>query len=101
MIEKLGITSGPWSYRNAPHRQGGDDIWCIDWSPDQEEVAEIVHGRSHARLIAASPEMLEALIKEALQAESEWGRAQMETEEAIEKATGRTWAQVKKIIKEE
>jgi hypothetical protein len=45
--------------------------------------------------------MLEALIKEALQAESEWGRAQMETEEAIEKATGRTWREVKEIIEEE
>ena len=55
-------TPGPWNARHTPFRgQGIQDVWCIDWSPDQEEVAEIVHGAANARLIAAAPDLLEAL----------------------------------------
>lgn len=43
------------------HYSGNQDIYEIHWSDDGECVAEIVHGESNARLIAAAPEMLEAL----------------------------------------
>jgi len=52
----VGITPGPWSARHVPMRGISDDTWCIDWSDDQEEVAEIVHGEANARLIASAPE---------------------------------------------
>ncbi len=42
----------PWQARHTPHR-GGDDIWCIDWSGKQEEVAEIVHGKNTVERIVA------------------------------------------------
>ena len=55
-------TPGPWTARHTPSRCSGvADLWCIDWSKDQEEVAEIVHGEADARLIAAAPDLLEAL----------------------------------------
>jgi hypothetical protein len=106
ILEKLKITPGPW-YWTWSEEEGS----LYPPSPDgihaaNEGILEYVPRNTtllerHKDLIAAAPEMLEALIKEALQAESEWGRAQMETEEAIEKATGRTWREVKEIIEEE
>ena len=55
-------TPGPWTARHTPSRVPSvPDLWCIDWSKDQEEVAEIVHGEADARLIAAAPDLLEAL----------------------------------------
>jgi hypothetical protein len=55
-------TPGPWVHRNTPNRAfGAPDIWCIDWSDDQQEVAEIVHGEANARLIASAPDLLAAL----------------------------------------
>ena len=56
MSEKY--TPGPWAARHAPMRGISEDTWCIDWSADQEEVAEIVHGEANAHLIAAAPELL-------------------------------------------
>ena len=54
-------TPGPWTPRHTPGRHGVPDTWCIDWSKDQEEVAEIVHGEANARLMAAAPDMLNLL----------------------------------------
>jgi hypothetical protein len=54
-------TPGPWKPRKSSYRiEGVEDTWCIDWSPDQEEVAEIVHGEANAHLIAAAPDLLAA-----------------------------------------
>jgi len=53
-------TPGPWKARYIPH-YGSGDVWCVDWSADQEEVVEICHGEANARLIAAAPAMLAAL----------------------------------------
>lgn len=56
----MSYTKGPWKPRHTPMRGVFGDTYCIDWSDDQEEVAEIVHGEANARLIAAAPELLEA-----------------------------------------
>lgn len=53
-------TPGPWKHRHTPLRGIANDVYCVDWSEDQEEVAEIVHGEANARLIAAAPDLLEA-----------------------------------------
>lgn len=62
-MSKAQHTPGPWNARYTPFRGGHDDIWCIDWSADQEEVAEIVHGEANACLIAAAPELLAVVIE--------------------------------------
>jgi hypothetical protein len=81
-------TPGPWKLRHVPERFDGS-TYCVDWSDDQEEVAEIVHGEANARLIAAAPDLLEAL-----QACFEYGAMTGDdwvadrAEAAIAKATG-------------
>jgi len=55
-------TKVKWTPRHTPGRCiGAPDVWCIDWSKDQEEVAEIVHGKANAHLMASAPELYEAL----------------------------------------
>lgn len=49
------IMAGPYTYNGAP------ELYEIHWSADGECVAEIVHGEADAQLIAAAPELLEAL----------------------------------------
>jgi aryl-alcohol dehydrogenase-like predicted oxidoreductase len=57
-------TPAPWKiHRMENHHSGVPDIYQIHWSDIGECVAEIVHGEANARLIAAAPEMLEALEK--------------------------------------
>ncbi|MHC3750729.1 hypothetical protein ACYKDZ_17815 [Stutzerimonas stutzeri] len=48
-------TPGPWSFR------GCDGGWAIDFNEDQEQVVDYVYEEADARLIAAAPELLEAL----------------------------------------
>lgn len=50
-----GHTPGPWSFR------GCDGGWAIDFNEDQEQVVDYVYEEADARLIAAAPELLEAL----------------------------------------
>lgn len=48
-------TPGPWRLRGC----GGG--WAIDFNDDQEQVVDYVYEEADARLIAAAPEMFEAL----------------------------------------
>jgi len=50
-----GHTPGPWSFR------GCDGGWAIDYNEDQEQVVDYVYEEADARLIAAAPDLLEAL----------------------------------------
>jgi len=50
-----GHTPGPWSFR------GCDGGWAIDFNEDQEQVVDFVYEEADARLIAAAPDLLEAL----------------------------------------
>ena len=56
-------TPGPWIYRSPTEYDNPHIGWCID-SPDSELVAEVkitATVEANARLIAAAPELLEAL----------------------------------------
>lgn len=63
LLEKLGITPGPWKYTRQSHSPNWldlmltteDDAKIIGWIYNDHEA--------DARLIAAAPEMLEALIE--------------------------------------
>lgn len=41
--------------------RGCDGGWVIDFNADQEQVVDYVYEEADARLIAAAPELLEAL----------------------------------------
>ena len=85
-------TPGPWKARYAPDRAPPVETWCIDWSEDHEEIAEIVHGEANARLIAAAPELLEALKAIVDEQDARQGYASVQSYDAaraaIAKATG-------------
>jgi hypothetical protein len=54
-------TPGPWKAHPTGLSRSGLPEYQIHWSDIGECVAEIVHGEANARLIAAAPELLEAL----------------------------------------
>ena len=108
LIEKLGITPGPWKWgieddtisqsiyvSKVEDGKADADICCLscnNYSADSE--------RYDAALIAAAPEMLEALIEltnihpaNITGMISWWDKAY----QIIEKATGKTWAEVKAL----
>jgi hypothetical protein len=86
-----GHTPGPWSPA-GPYKNFNNvyDLFEIHWSPDGECVAETVHGEANARLIAAAPELLEALSAFVVGADA--GHVSVEVDRnaraAITKATG-------------
>lgn len=55
-------TPGPWVAYPTGLARSGLPEYQIHWSDIGECVAETVHGDENARLIAAAPELLEALI---------------------------------------
>ena len=55
------FTEGPWKAHNRGPVFTKEDVYEIHWSEDGECVAEIVHGEADANLIAAAPELYEAL----------------------------------------
>ena len=54
-------TPGPWAVSPDHIFRNQADIFEIHWSTIGECIAECVHGEANARLIAAAPELLEAL----------------------------------------
>jgi hypothetical protein len=58
-------TPGPWTAHATGLSRSGLPEYQIHWSDIGECVAEVVHGTADAQLIAAAPDLLEAL-KDAL-----------------------------------
>ena len=54
-------TPGPWTAHSTGLARSGLPEYQIHWSDIGECVAEIVHGTENAKLIAAAPDLLEAL----------------------------------------
>ena len=105
IIEKLGITPGPWKACNPEHPM--EDYFIthtFKWNTKNIEgtLIDSVGGKANAWLIAAAPEMLEALIETALYLDGE-GHVVGVIElciEVIEEATGRAWEEIKELINE-
>jgi hypothetical protein len=84
-------TPGPWAVSLDHIFRNQSDIFEIHWSSIGECVAECVHGEANARLIAAAPEMLEALQR--LYKDLPYvnqANGGMQARAAIAKATGET-----------
>lgn len=85
-----GITPGPWVVREVkglglPGQVG----YAIDFNADQEQVVDYVYEKSDAYLIAAAPDLLEALLdcRVALRVGGHLGELAV-VEAAIDKALG-------------
>ena len=59
----MKFTPGPWKAHKLPKSEWMPKRWEIHYSNDGECVAEIVHEDADAQLIAAAPDMYEALRK--------------------------------------
>lgn len=93
ILEKLGITPGPWECRCGWWI--GKDKKCIATCDD-----------NISSLIAAAPEMLEALIEGIVSYEdcfddSEYCEYTVNQKLAVEKATGKPWDEIIEILNEE
>jgi hypothetical protein len=112
MIEKLGITPGPWEYycekQLVTGSTMGDYTLFFETVRARGENLCRMHNAPDARIIAASPNMLETLVKNMRDFETinsfcldnglpTFDRAERETREAVEKATGKTWEEVKEL----
>lgn len=55
-------TPGPWMVRPVPNPcLSGHTGYAIDFNEDQEQVVDFVYEEADAHLIAAAPDLLEAL----------------------------------------
>ena len=81
-------TPGPWRAVKRAQPIGWAE-WEVAWSDDGELVCDVVYHEADARLIAAAPELLEALV-ECLECEfAVTDKAAIEkAQAAIAKATG-------------
>ena len=98
MIEKLGITPGPWTVHEIEAKvYAGDNPVCgMLWPTDARSVYET---RRNAELIAAAPEMLEALIE----LYADWENVDYHVDwikSIIVKATGKSWEEIKRLQEE-
>ena len=99
ILAKLQITPGQWMVYTGHCFPGVNVITKSEWIC---EVGEAKNDgvRDDARLIAVAPEMLEALIEWCLYWEEHFGPSKRfkHTVYLIEKATGKTWEEIKGLI---
>jgi len=62
-VSDTKFTPGPWIAHETGLARSGVPEHEIHWTDDGECVAEIVHGIANAQLIAAAPELYEALTR--------------------------------------
>lgn len=118
IIEKFGITPGPWSYCESSRKISNEDKYNKNWESHKKDAAicKIMHREpgtdnnnetmsANAKLIAAAPEMLEALILMMDEAEklvasgARKGQPNPYLINIIEKACyPKTWAQIKELL---
>ena len=96
IIEKLGITPGPWKY-DKRHE-------FIESERDGQRICYEASISKDGALIAAAPEMLEALIEDIESYEFSPGDMHshydyIRNKKIVEKATGKTWEEIKELIK--
>jgi hypothetical protein len=103
MLSKLGITPGPWEWNGLAGIHGSDVecTRCANVYVEGEIELSQEEADANARLIAAAPEMLHALINIGLYDALRHEQDRNKIEYVIEKATGRTWQELKEIIEEE
>ena len=112
MIEKLGVTPGPWDYEEDEDRMSRP--FFISHTPKTGTIKYVCElgdnctdedGSTeyhNALLIAAAPELLEALIKMEAILEDEpggWGDFYEMLRAAIFKATNKSWDKLKVVKK--
>ena len=107
IIEKLGITPLPW-YRT--YWDNKDGIYKNDERSDIQHgdsynICDCVYSEADGKLFFAAPEMLEAIIKWVLSGErtrefKDVVQTEIDFKSIIEKATGKTWAEIKELCNE-
>ena len=115
IIEKLGITTGPWEYQEWSGSIGiikDKRNFCIVDDCGMESLnLKQSERKANARSISASPEMLEALIETNIILQKLFPTVNIDSERdmlqyflfhknsgIIEKATGKTWQEIKELL---
>ena len=107
IIDKLEITPGPWLnqdrfntvYTTSNPKEGTGLTIALFKDSNQCNKSQV---KPNADLIAAAPEMLEALIEWCFYGEEHYGPSKRfkHTVYLIEKATGKTWDEIKGLLEE-
>lgn len=94
IIEKLGITNGPWeTYNDVRHNAP----FSVIIGKDGCGLSVNIENKKNSRLIASAPEMLEALIMMGMENTS-YQKRHDKCREIAEKATGKTWKEIKELL---
>jgi hypothetical protein len=101
IIEKLGITPGPWKLRFCKNSTP-PDIIDVDGSCIDSGLGKITKNvvLANLRIMSAAPEMLEALIKSEVMDEALYGGNDFDNQKLIEKATGKSWEEIRRLLDE-
>lgn len=104
IIEALGITPGPWSYTHDVQKiEHNNCEYEIHYETVYSATGNMcrLHSKPDAFLIAAAPEMFEALIKQIKFDDVQHGAHDYNMQCLVERATGRPWEEIKKLMEEE
>lgn len=104
-LTQLNLRIGPWAVGDGYSNTGIIEDQPGIWSEDDFCIAQVADvtetpdwNMAHARVLAASYEILEALIEVVLDEEKEYVVADKKKRDIIEKATGLPWPEVKQRL---